>query len=215
MGKEGQLSVLGGGDQNPDQDLAFRLAVANDKQAVEELAEQLNHSEKESQRACIRLLLEIGAINPELIAPLAPVFLEFIKESSNPLKSEGMKALALLVFENPSFIYKSLPVILEAAGKGSEKTRTETVHILVQLCQIPVFAAASFAYLLDLLRESSVNQLPRYVERMREILNEDNKGRVLEMLNKRLDEQEEDLKRKQIEQVIKKCNNMKSIKSDE
>ena len=197
-------SALGRRDEVPNQELAVKIAASKDKQGVKELIEHLGAKSKDIQNDCIKVLYEIGAINPELIAEYAPVFLELLKHKNNRLRWGGMTALDMIVFEHPSCIYKSIPVILDAVATGSVITMDGAVNIFIKLCQIPVFAADAFAILMELIQKAPVNQLPMYAERTLPIMNEDNKGRFIELLSSRLHEIEKEPKRKRVEKVILK-----------
>jgi hypothetical protein len=201
-------SALGRKDETPNLELAAKIAAEKDKQAVKELIDSLELKNKDIQNDAIKVLYETGAIDPELIAPYAPVFLDLLKHTNNRLQWGGMAALEAIVFENPSFIYKSIPSILDAAYAGTVITMDGAVNVFIKLCGIPVFATEAFTLLLELIRKSPVNQLPMYAERAMPVVTEDTKGRFVSILSARLEEIEKDSKRQRVEKVIRKVQKM-------
>ena len=68
-------SSLNRRDEIPNQELAKQIAAKKDKNAVQELVDHLNNKSKDIQNDCIKVLYEIGAINPALIASYSKEFL--------------------------------------------------------------------------------------------------------------------------------------------
>lgn len=197
-------SSLNRRDEVPNQELAAKIAASKNKQAVAELVENLHSKSKDIQNDCIKVLYEIGAIDPKLIADFAPVFLDLLKHKNNRLQWGGMTALNTIVSEDPEFIYESIPVILEAVSKGSVITMDGAVNILIKLCGISKFAENAFAVLIELIQKSPTNQLPMYAERAMPIITSENKTRFTMVLSSRLNEIEKESKRKRVEKVIQK-----------
>ena len=57
-------SSLGRHDEIPNQELARNLAAKKDKAGIREIAENLWNKEKNIQADCIKVLYEIGYLNP-------------------------------------------------------------------------------------------------------------------------------------------------------
>jgi hypothetical protein len=58
-------SVLGRKDQAPNQELARELATDRNEHAIKELLENLFHETKAIQNDCIKVLYEVGALEPD------------------------------------------------------------------------------------------------------------------------------------------------------
>jgi len=200
-------SALGRRDEVPNQELAVKIAAAKDKQGVAELVENLQAKSKDIQNDCIKVLYEIGAIEPKLISEYASGFLALLKHKNNRLQWGGMAALDTIVFEKPDFIYESVPAILDAVSKGSVITMDGAVNIFIKLCGIPKYAENAFAVLLEVIQKAPTNQLPMYAERAMPIVTSENKARFIAILSNRLGEIEKESKRKRVEKVIKKITN--------
>lgn len=202
-------SALGRRDEVPNQELALKIASSKDKEAVKELVENLWVKSKDIQNDCIKVLYEIGALDPLLIAPYAATFLGLLKHRNNRLQWGGMAALDTIVMEKPDFIYESVPAILDAASKGSVITMDGAVNIFIKLCGIPKYAENAFAVLLEAMQKAPTNQLPMYAERAMPVVNTQNKTRFISILSSRLGEIEKESKRKRIEKVIQRIQNSK------
>ncbi len=55
-------------DEAPNQELARELASARDRDGICEIAENLRNKNKDIQADCIKVLYEVGYIDPGLIA---------------------------------------------------------------------------------------------------------------------------------------------------
>ncbi len=197
-------SALGRRDEVPNQELAVKIASSKDKQGVKELVENLQAKSKDIQNDCIKVLYEIGAIEPKLISEYAPEFLALLKHKNNRLQWGGMAALDSIAQEKPDFIYESVPAILDAVSKGSVITMDGAVNIFIKLCGIPKYAENAFVVLLEVMQKAPTNQLPMYAERAMPIVNAQNKTRFISILSNRLNEIEKEPKRKRVEKVIAK-----------
>jgi hypothetical protein len=197
-------SALNRRDEVPNQELAAKIASSKNKEAVKELIENLWVKSKDIQNDCIKVLYEVGALDPSLIAPYAATFLGLLKHKNNRLQWGGMAALDSMVSEKPDFIYQSVPAILDAVYKGSVITMDGAVNIFIKLCGIPKYAENAFDILLEVIQKAPTNQLPMYAERAMPIVTAANKTRFLEVLNGRLNEIEKESKRKRVEKVISK-----------
>ncbi len=81
-------------DEAPNQELARDLAAKRDRAGIREIAENLWNNDKGIQADCIKVLYEIGYLEPSLIAGYTDRFLKLIKDKNNRLVWGGMTALA-------------------------------------------------------------------------------------------------------------------------
>jgi len=198
-------SSLNRRDEVPNQELAKQIATKKDEKAVQELVENLNNKSKDIQSDCIKVLYEIGEINPTLIADHAKDFISLLEHKNNRLQWGAMIAINSITLENPKLVYASIVKIVEAADKGSVITKDNAVKILIKLCSLKLYATNAFALLNEQLLRSQTNQLPMYAENAIPIINDSNKDIFIKTLTSRLDDIDEDTpKRKRVEKVIKK-----------
>ena len=194
-------------DEIPNQQLAQQIADDNDKKAVKEVVENLNHKNKNIQSDCIKVLDEIAKLKPKLVADYAPQLIALLDNKNNRLQWGAMAALDAMTNDNPKAIYAALTKIIASADKGSVITNDHCVGILIKLCAIKEYAANAFALLNERLLISPTNQLPMYAENALPIINEKNKPVFIKTLTSRLGEIEKETKRKRVEKVLKKLQN--------
>ena len=196
---------LGRRDEVPNQELAKDIVKQNNKAAVKELIEILNHKKKDLQSDSIKVLYEIGELNPELISDYCNEIGKFLKSKNNRLVWGAMTALDSITRVNPEGIIKLLPDIIKAADEGSVITKDHGVSILAQLCAIKNgYTATAFPLLMEQLKKCPPKQLPMYSEKSMVAVNLDNKEQFLELLENRFPELEKDSQRKRVEKVMKK-----------
>lgn len=200
-------SALNRRDEGPNQELAKKVATANDKKAVHELVENLNNKNKDIQSDCIKVLYEIGTLKPVLLAPFADELIVLLESKNNRLQWGAMTALHSITAENPKAIYNALAKIIAVADKGSVITNDHCVGILIKLYTVKTYASDAFALLIERLRISPTNQLPMYAEQILPFIEPQHKELFSKTLTARLGEIEKDTKRKRVEKVISKLNN--------
>ena len=191
-------------DEVPNQELAKQIATKKDKKSVQELIDNLNNKSKDIQNDCIKVLYEIGEINPSLISDYAKEFIALLEHKNSRLQWAAMTAIDTITLENPKVIYASLIKIIAAADRGSVITKDYGVNILIKLCSLKQYADNAFSLLIEQLLSSPTNQLPMYAEKAMPLINDKNKALFIKTLTSRLDDIEKDTKRKRVEKVIKK-----------
>ncbi|MCD9022771.1 hypothetical protein [Cohnella silvisoli] len=191
-------------DEQPNVELARKVVDEADKEAIQELIDNVAHKDKNIQSDCIKVLYEIGALEPELIAFHAQTFIDLLDHKNNRLVWGAMTALDAIALVNPQVIFSALPTILEVADKGSVITKDHGVNILIKLCSMDSYSEKVFPQLIAQLENCPTNQLPMYAENAMPIINGNNRTVFVETLLSRLIEIEKDSKRKRVEKVIKK-----------
>lgn len=205
MSAIGQLaSSLNRRDEVPNQELANAILSSNNKKAVKELVENLQNKSKDVQSDCIKVLYEIGAVKPGLIAEYINNFIDLLDNKNNRLQWGAMTTLHAITNEKPEAIYKALPTIIAVADKGSVITNDHCVGILIKLAAIKKYADDAFALLLKRLKKCATNQLPMYAEQALPVIDEGKKTLFIKTLTGRLPEIEKETKRVRVEKVIKK-----------
>lgn len=191
-------------DEVPNQELAAEIVKCADSVAVDELVVNLTNKNKGIRNDCIKVLYEIGYVEPQLIAGHSAAFLSLLTSKDNRLQWGAMYALGCVVKTKPKPVFAALPMIIEAADKGSVITRDGCVNILISLAAIDKFAPDAVSNLLKQMLTCPTNQLPMYAERSIPIINASNRGQFINVLSSRLNEIEKESGRKRIEKVIRK-----------
>jgi hypothetical protein len=73
-------SSLGRRDEVPNQELARDLAAKKDKTGIREIVQNLWNKDKNIQADCIKVLYEIGSIEPKLISDYADEFVNLLRQ---------------------------------------------------------------------------------------------------------------------------------------
>jgi hypothetical protein len=192
-------------DERMNLDLAASIAEKGDQSAVAELVGLLDQKEKNLQNDVIKVLYEVGACNPALIAPYAETFLSLLQKRDNRLVWGALTALECIVQDNASLIYQHLNLIIDAAEKGSVIAKDRTVGILIGLASQAQYTSAALNLLLEQMSGCATNQLPMYAENALSVVNGSAfKDEFWRMLIARLPEIDKESKRARLEKVIRK-----------
>lgn len=198
-------SALGRRDEVPNQELAKVLATTQNSLAISELVENLSNKDKAIQSDCIKVLYEIGYINPALIAPHVQAFVKLLGNKQNRLVWGAMIALDVAAGVNPDEVHRYLPEIIRTADSGSVITRDHAVGVLIHLMRKAEYADDCFALLLEQLSGCPTNQLPMYAENALPVITAKYRSGFIQTLSVRLPEIEKDSKRARVEKVIRKA----------
>ena len=72
-------------DEVPNQELARDLAARQDRAGIQEIAENLWNKNQNVQSDCLKVLYEIGYLDPTLVADYAADFLKLLNSKHNRL----------------------------------------------------------------------------------------------------------------------------------
>lgn len=200
-------SSMGQRDASANIRLATSLASVQDKLSIRLLIEGLKHKNKLIQHDCLKVLYEIGAINPDLVSEYLAVFLGLLTHKDNRMQWGGMSALQSIVISVPDKMYKSLPIILNAAKKGSVITKDGAVQVLINLASTKKYYAASVDLLLEQLMSSLPNQTPMYAERILPLINKSNADRFSKVIQSRIKDMEKESQRSRLEKIVIRTRN--------
>jgi hypothetical protein len=201
-------SSLGRGDEVPNQELARDLAAKNDEAGIREIAENLWNKDKNIQADCIKVLYEIGYIEPELITDYAEDFAKCLRSKNNRLVWGGMTALAEVAKAKPDVVFKYLDQIKKAKETGSVITVDNAISTLAWTAAAnKKYGETIFPYLLKHLAGCRPKEVPQHSEKTLPAVNAGNKVEFINVLEKRM----EDLSGaglSRVKKVIKQANNM-------
>jgi HEAT repeat protein len=182
-------STLDRNDEVPNQELARALAAAGDKAGVRELVDALAHPDKAIQSDCIKVLYEIGALKPDLIAPYAETFIRLLRSRNNRLVWGAMTALGAIADRTAAAIWKDIDVILTATEKGSAITQDWGVRVLaIVSAQDGQYEARIFPFLTRFLSECPPKDVPRHAESALVAVKRGNRAAILHVLEARRSE---------------------------
>jgi hypothetical protein len=180
---------LGRRDEVPNQDLARDLAARKDKAGVREIAENLWNKDKNIQADCIKVLYEVGYIEPKLIAGYADEFVKLLRSKNNRLAWGGMIALAQVAKANPAAVFKHLDEIKKAKETGSVITVDNAIATLAWTASAnDQYNKAIFPYLLKHLSSCRPKEVPQHSEKTLPAVNSANKADFIKVLEKRIED---------------------------
>jgi hypothetical protein len=201
-------SSLGRRDEIPNQELARDLAAKKDKVGIRELVENLWNKDKNIQADCIKVLYEIGSIEPKLMADYAEDFVKLLRSRNNRLVWGGMTALTDVAKANPDAVFKHLDEIKKAKETGSVITVDNAISTLAYTAAATdEYNKAIFPYLLKHLSSCRPKEVPQHAEKTLPAVKSSNKADFIKVLEKRM----EDLSGSglaRVKKVIKQANQM-------
>lgn len=197
---------LGRRDEVPNQELARELASRKDQAGIHELAQNLWNKDKNIQADCIKVLYEVGVLDPPLIADYADDFVRLLRSKNNRLVWGGMTALAEVAKANPEGVFKHLDEIKKAKENGSVITVDNAISTLAYTAAAnDEYNKAVFPYLLKHLSACRPKEVPQHAEKTLPAVTSSNKADFIKVLEKRI----EDLSGSgltRVKKVIKRAN---------
>lgn len=180
---------LGRRDEVPNVELARALAAKKDRKGIREIAENLWHKDKNIQADCIKVLYEVGAIEPKLIAEYAGDFVKCLKSRNNRLVWGGMTALSEVAKADPEAVFKHLDAIKKAKETGSVITVDNAISTLAYTAAgNKKYSGAIFPYLLKHLSSCRPKEVPQHAEKTLPAVDASNKADFVKVLEKRMED---------------------------
>ncbi|MCB0101442.1 MAG: hypothetical protein H6635_05345 [Anaerolineales bacterium] len=176
-------------DEVPNQQLAHDLAIKKDEAGIREVAEHLWSKEKAIQADCIKVLYEVGYIDPALIALYTDDFAKLLKSKNNRLVWGGMTALAEVAKVRPEAVFAHLNTIKTAKETGSVITVDHSISALAFTASANAeYSEVIFPYLLKHLSSCRPKEVPQHSERVLPAVNTFNKDDFVKVLEKRMED---------------------------
>ena len=182
-------SSLGRRDEIPNQELARDLAAKKDSKGIHEIAENLWSKDRHIQADCIKVLYEIGSIEPKLIADYTQDFVKLLRSKNNRLVWGGMTALAEVAKANSAEVFKYLDEIKNAKETGSVITVDNAISTLAYTAAATdEYNKAIFPYLLKHLSSCRPKEVPQHAEKTLSAVKSSNKADFIKVLEKRMED---------------------------
>ncbi|CAM3841470.1 hypothetical protein [Mesobacillus zeae] len=179
-------SQLGRNDEEPNIELAHKLAKEENHAAIEEIIENLSCKDKKIQHDCIKVAYEIGQVKPELIGKYALNFIELLKSRNNRLVWGGMTALSTIAEAASETIMEHLDTLKSAMKIGSVITIDKGVLTLAKLAAVSKENNDMiFPFLLHHLENCRPKEIPQHSESTLFAVTNENKEEFLKVLRKR------------------------------
>lgn len=192
-------------DEAPNVELAQDIVARNDIEAVLELAGAVRTGPARQANDALKVLYEVGARNPELIAGQCPIFLEALRSTDNRKVWGAMTAIDAVAERRADTLAAELPAIIAAADRGSVIAKDHCNSILVKLARAG-YGEKAVPILVERLRHAAPNQFPTYAEQIAPVLTPEARPGFLAVLRERLGSVVQESKRKRLEKVMAKLN---------
>jgi hypothetical protein len=177
---------LGRRDEIPNQELAAALALNKDSKGIRELAANLWHDNPQVQSDCLKVLYEIGYVDPTLIVDWVGDFLQLLKSKNNRLVWGSMIALSTVAEARAAELYEHCGAIQDALEHGSVITVDNGIKTLAVLAAgNAARSRALFPYLLRHLETCRPKDIPQHAEKILVAVTADNGCKFIQVLEKR------------------------------
>jgi hypothetical protein len=176
-------------DEVPNQELARELAEFKNEAGIREIAENLWHQNQNVQSDCLKVLYEIGYLEPALIAAYAGDFLKLLRHKNNRLVWGSMIALATIAELKADELYPHVEEIKQVMAQGSVITVDNGVKTLAGMAaKNEAYNRAIFPYLIHHLQTCRSKEIPQHAEKTLVAVNSANKEVFIATLEGRLAE---------------------------
>ncbi len=119
-------------DEVPNQRLAHKLASANAKAGVREIAENLSNKNSSIRSDCLKVLYEVGYLKPKLIAPYVAEFLKLLDDKNNRMIWGAMIALESIADIKHEEIWSKIDKVVAAIDEGTLITQVWGIRTLAR-----------------------------------------------------------------------------------
>jgi hypothetical protein len=173
-------------DEVPNQQLAKELAEKENRVGIKEIAQNLKHKNQNVQSDCLKVLYEIGYLNPDLIADYASDFLALLKSKNNRMVWGAMIAIATVADKKPKEIYAKLDNVTAAMDKGTLITLVWGTKALAKVAAADkTYKEKIFPMLTAQLKRCLPRDVPMHAESILPAIDSENKQEFLSIIEAR------------------------------
>jgi hypothetical protein len=176
-------------DEVPNQELAKILASRKHRRGIREIAENLWHDNAQVQSDCLKVLYEIGYLEPALIADWVGDFLKLLGSKNNRLVWGSMIALSTIAEIKAAELFEHRGEIQEAMERGSVITMDNGIKTLALIAAGNAARCKGlFPYLLRHVEKCRPKEIPQHAEKILVAVTADNCATFIQTLEKRIPE---------------------------
>lgn len=177
---------VGRRDEVPNQELARDLAEGRDTEGIAEIADHLADGNPRVASDCIKVLYEIGYIDPTLIGEHTDAFIDLLHSRKNRMVWGAMIALWTVSNERHGTIWARIDEVLDAFDSGSVITVVSGVKALaVVASKDPAYEERLRPVLLRTLRECKPKLVATHSEDMLVMVNDANREEYQSIIKER------------------------------
>lgn len=176
-------------DEEPNQELARRLVESGDRKGIQVIVNHLHYPNPSVACDCIKVLYEVGYLNPEFIEDYYGQFLDLLDSPENRLVWGAMLALSLIAVRNADELYPYREKILKATLSGSVITRDNGIKTLAGIAAYSEgYQTEILPHLFKLLSTCRAKEVPQYAESISVAVDGEYRQEFKEILQHRLPE---------------------------
>ena len=196
--------ALGRNDEEPNIELAKELVKTKNKKGIKEIVDGLGNPQEKIANDCIKVLYEIGGLEPQFISEYAAEFVQLLTSRNNRLVWGSMTALSKIVAFNPNEVFNNLDIIKRVYEKGSVITVDNSISVFAGLAKADKkYEKKVFPIIIEHLKKCRPKEVAQHAERAFVCVNKKNAPEFKETLLKRFENLNESQK-KRVEKLIKK-----------
>jgi hypothetical protein len=173
-------------DEVPNQELAKDLARNQDRQGILEIVENLSNKNQNIQSDCLKVLYEIGYLEPELIADYVQDFLNLLRHKNNRMIWGSMIALGSIAVLKPKDIWNHRQLVIDTMNRGTLITVVWGVKTLARVgATDEAYCRQLFPILLQYLKTCIPRDMPMHAESILGMIDRNNREAFLAVLEAR------------------------------
>ncbi len=180
---------VGRRDEVPNQELARDLAETRDTEGIAEIADHLTDGNASIASDCIKVMYEVGYIDPSLIEPYTDTFIDLLQSRKNRMVWGAMIAIWTVADGRYEVIWERLDDLLRAMDGGSVITVDAGVRALsVVASKGATYQGRLKPVLFGILEDCEAKRIPSFAESMEVMVDEGNVDGFLDILTSRYGE---------------------------
>jgi len=173
-------------DEVPNQELARELAGTKNRAGIREIAANLWNKNKNIRSDCLKVLYEIGYIDPDLIADYVGDFLKLLQDKDNRVIWGAMIGLATIADRRAKEIWTQVDKVMASVEQGSLITVVWGVKTLAGVAATDKkYRKKIFPFLLAQLQTCIPRDVPMHAESILRAVDKSNQQEFLSVLEAR------------------------------
>ncbi len=173
----------------PNQKLAKELVETRNQAGIREIAENLENKNKNVRSDCLKVLYEIGYLDPGLIAGYANDFLKLLKSKDNRMVWGAMIGLATIADRRSKEIWAQIEAVIHIIENGTVITKVWGMRVLAKVAAADEkYKKRIFPFLLEQIRACIPRDVPTHAESLLCAVDRNNKTELLSILEARREE---------------------------
>lgn len=173
-------------DEVPNQLLAKDLAESRDMDGIREIAANLGNKNKNIRSDCLKILYEIGYLDPALIADYWGDFLGLLKSKDNRMIWGALITLATIADRHPHEIWAQIDDVIHATVTGTVISKVWGIRALACVAAAdPKFKRKIFPILLGQIQGCQPRDVPLHSQSILVAVDQKNKRKLIGIMEAR------------------------------